>query len=787
MNDPDDRIEALALALLEDALDLPEERRRDFVTGRADADEAVRTRTLALLSAADTGASLTGGGLAAAVDAAQPDEIGNYRIEREIGRGGMGAVYLGRRKGGDFEHAAAVKVVRGAGRSASLALRLRAERQMLARLRHPNIAQLYDGGETAEGAPYFIMEYVDGEPLCDWLSRAPALPERLRVFRDVCEGVAFAHRNLVVHRDLSPANILVSRDGLAKIVDFGISQAVGDERAQAGSGLTRTKGYAAPERASGVAATTLADIYSLGVILADMIEGANAPRRDDLEAIATRARAGTPEERYQSVEALIADLGRYDRKSAVEAVNGGAVYAFSRFVGRRRWAVASAAAALIAATGVSVVTSLLYVRATAAEREARAQFQSVRDLAKFMLFDLHDEIAKVPGSTRAREKLADTGRRYLDSLSATGGADASLRLEAALGYKRLGDVVGNAAGANLGRREEAGVLLKTAHGRLSDLRAERPGDSAVARGAAQTAQALAVYSFIVADDNDGAISYAAEAEAIVRALIEKGEATSADRLLLARAEIQRGVALVWADKGEAAIPLIEEALAAVDALIAADPENPDLQQARAQGAIDLGDTMSRHADQRGGDQSPAVARHDDGVARFRALIAGGGADLDVRRSFIVALWKRALVLYAMERDADALADLDEATALIAPLMERDPDDIGLARLKLSLLSQQSLSLRYLGRLREAIAHGEENLAGRRRLIAMEPDNAALKRDLAGALRVMAEVKAEAGDEGGACADVREALSTIEALGAEAGAYFESLTGKAIRDEAGKCG
>ena len=462
----DDALEEAALALLEEALDQPEQGQRAFVTARAGADEKLRLRTLTLLEVAAADDLVTGGGAAAAFDAAAPKEIGNYRIEREIGRGGMGAVYLGRRKSGDFDHVAAVKIVR---RSPALSERLRSERRLLAGLRHPNIAQLYDGGETQDGAPYFIMEYVDGVPLRAWLERDPPLKNRLAVFEGACEGVAYAHRNLVVHRDLTPANILVAADGAAKIVDFGVSAALGE----AGPGLAATAGYAAPERASGAAATTLADIYSLGVILDEMTRGLAAPRAGDLAAIARRARADAPEDRYQSVEALAADLGRYQRREPVEARGGGALYAFSRFAGRRRWAVAATAAAFLASILVSIVMSLLFVRATKAEREAQAQFQSVRELAKFMLFDLHDEIAKTPGSTRARERLADTGRRYLDALSAAGG-DPALRIETALGYKRLGDVVGNAAGANLGRRAEAGKLLETAPAPLAARRRSQP-------------------------------------------------------------------------------------------------------------------------------------------------------------------------------------------------------------------------------------------------------------------------------------------------------------------------
>lgn len=778
-----DEVERAALVLLEEALERPQPERAAYVAANA-GDDAIRTRTLDLLAREGEEALLTGAGAAAAYDIAAPAAVGNYRIEREIGRGGMGAVFLGRRKDADFDHVAAVKIVR---RSPALSARLRSERRLLAQLRHPNIAQFYDGGETPDGAPYFIMEYVEGANLREWLATAPPLAARLKVFREVCEGVAYAHRNLVVHRDLSPANILVSSDARAKIVDFGISEPLGGAADARASGLTMTKGYAASEREAGAATTTLADIYSLGVVFEEMIAGLAAPRREDLAAIAARARAASPEERYQSAEALIADLDRYDRAAPVEAAKGGAFYALARFAGRRKWAVTAGAVAALGIVATSLVTSVLYVRAQAAEREARAQFRSVRELAKFVLFDLHDEIAKVPGSTRAREKLADTGRRYLDALSLSAGADPGVRLEAALGYKRLGDVVGNASGANLGRRAEAGALLKTAHEQLTALRAERPADAAAARAFAETAYALGVYRFIIEDGSDSAIESALEAEAAIRTLIDRREATAADRLLLAQSEALRGEALVWKGEGEAAIALLRRALGDIDALIAAAPDDDALKRARAETAVKLGDTISRRIDTEGGDQKEALPALDDGVGRFKALLAAGGADPGLQRAAAVALWKRALVTYALEDDAASLTDLEEARAIIDPLILRDPDDMGLFRLRLSLLSQQALSLRYLGRHAEAIATAEENVAGRRRLAAMEPANDALMRELAGALRVLGEARGEAGDKAGACPEFREAVAIVEARGETANAYFEGAEGKAIIDGAKACG
>ncbi len=255
-------LERRVLALFEEALALPREEREAFAVRSAAGSTELLARLRAML-AADTTASLRTGAAATLVDEPPPPErIGAYRIEEPIGRGGMGSVYRGRRISGDFDHVAAIKIVKPGLLSEALVERFRRERQLLARLVHPNIARLYDGGETGDGSPYFIMEYVDGLPLLGWAERhRPGVDERLRLFADICGAVAFAHRNLVVHRDLTPSNVLVTEDGVVKLIDFGIARPADEGDQGAGSeasigSLSLTPGYAAPERMTSRAVTT---------------------------------------------------------------------------------------------------------------------------------------------------------------------------------------------------------------------------------------------------------------------------------------------------------------------------------------------------------------------------------------------------------------------------------------------------------------------------------------------------------------------------------------------------
>ena len=206
-----------------------------------------------------------------------PEQIGPYRILREIGRGGMGVVYLGERADGEFRRQAAIKVITSGLRDADLERRFRRERQILATLEHPGIARMLDGGATAQGQPYFVMEYVAGVPLPAYCEKTGAGVEaRLKLFLAVCDAVEYAHQRLIVHRDLKPGNILVTADGTAKLLDFGLARVTD---ATAGEDLTMTgvalmtPAYASPEQVRGDEITYASDVYSLGVVLYELLTG----------------------------------------------------------------------------------------------------------------------------------------------------------------------------------------------------------------------------------------------------------------------------------------------------------------------------------------------------------------------------------------------------------------------------------------------------------------------------------------------------------------------------------
>jgi serine/threonine-protein kinase len=256
-------------------------RRRAEEIAQLSLDTASRARLERLLAADDAEGDPIAEAIAhgaARLHAGGPREFGAWRLVRELGAGGMGTVFLAERADGQFEREVAIKLLRGFP-TRDATRRLRQERQILAGLDHPNIARLLDGGETDEGQPWLALEYVDGVPLLDHIAlHAPALRDRLALFEAMLDAVAHAHSHLVVHRDIKPANVMVAADGSVKLLDFGIARLVeaGESSQRETSTRVFSRGYASPEQEQGRAITTASDIYSLGVLLREMLEG----RRD---------------------------------------------------------------------------------------------------------------------------------------------------------------------------------------------------------------------------------------------------------------------------------------------------------------------------------------------------------------------------------------------------------------------------------------------------------------------------------------------------------------------------
>ncbi len=757
-------LERRALDIVGEALDLKRESRLAFVKAKAGAETDLCARVLEILEedGEEAGPIFTGGARLLAPEEPMPETIGGYHIEREIGRGGMGAVYFGRRVTDDFEHVAAIKIVRGDVASPRLIERLRTERRTLARLKHPNIAQMYDGGETAEGAPYFIMEYVSGFSLDNYVAEnSLPLDERLKIFLDVCRAVSFAHRNLVIHRDLTPTNIIVSKDGHIKLIDFGISHSLDDvepENAHALAKLTMTKGYAAPERNKGAPASTITDVYSLGVILEELTEGVIAPRRMDLSAIIKKARAEASEDRYQSVDALSADILAYQRGEEVKAVDGGWRYSVMRFIGRRKFAVGATAAAFVSVLIASVVMSVLYFRAEAAERHAAQRFEEVRELAGFIMFDFHDEVAKLDGSTEAREILVNKALDYLDTLSATPNASTELKVEIARGYKRLSDVTGNPAFDNLGQREEADRLLNLAADRIAELRDENPQSRAVLSAYVEIFTAAGFQEGFSNSNFDRCAQMLKQAQEAASILIDNGEASLADKLNDARASVMHGYAYFYLGDYRAGVETTRAGLKKNQALAALYPDNDEIRLGLARANVTLGEVMAwqlYYSDGEDADYEPTLTYFDAGVEDSRNLSRSSEATMEMKNHLIVSLLKRANTTCSMEtRIGEGIADLEEALVYGQALTQKNPNNARLFHLLSLVLTQQGDCYYNAGKPKLALDALERVVARHGKRLEAEPDNGEMLVELVNSQSYLSGVYFEMGDLANGCKNAR---------------------------------
>jgi serine/threonine-protein kinase len=395
--------------------------------------------------------------------------VGPYRVVREIGRGGMGAVYLAVRADEEFDQRVALKLV-GTGSAAEIVRRFRAERQILAHLDPPKIAKLLDGGTAEDGRPYFVMEYVEGRPIDEVAGSLP-LRERLALFREVCAAVHFAHQNLVVHRDLKPANVLVTAEGVPKLLDFGIAKLLDPEGTDPGLselGLRpMTLKYASPEQVGGTPVTTASDVYALGVLLHVLLTGRSpysvaaddrqaleraitqgettrpsqaVERREDarrltgdLDTIVLRAMDLKPERRYASAEQLAADVQRYLEGLPVLARKDTAGYRMGKFVRRHKLAVAAAAALLLLILGFSVTVTLLLKKAELERDRANAFSRFLADL-----FEKADPRQSRGEPITAREILDRGQRQIAEEFQAAPESRASLMETMGRVYRSLG-------------------------------------------------------------------------------------------------------------------------------------------------------------------------------------------------------------------------------------------------------------------------------------------------------------------------------------------------------------
>ncbi len=445
--------------------------------------------------------------------------IGKYKILREIGRGGMGAVYEASRDDGEFSQKVALKLIKRGMDSDEILRRFRNERQILASLKHENITRLLDGGITENGSPFYVMEFVEGVSI-DEFCRNLSVDEKLNLFRQVCSAVGFAHARLVVHRDLKPSNVLVTADGIAKLLDFGIAKVLSEASAAADgfSGRTETRfemmtpQYASPEQIRGEQVTTSADVYSLGLLLYEILTGKAAfdfsdksleqirkiitetsPRKpslidskfkiqnskllgSEIDNIVLKALHKEISRRYLTVREFSNDIKCYLDGMPVKAQPDSVRYRLGKFVKRNKTSVIAASLVFCSLIGGISVAIRQTVIARKESEFAKKRFEDVRNIANNVVFKYHDEAAKLNGSIALQAMLVKDATAYLDNLKVDAEDDLSLQKELALVYLKLGDVQGEMYQSNIGDTQGAAKSYEKAFLLIENLQTKLPED-----------------------------------------------------------------------------------------------------------------------------------------------------------------------------------------------------------------------------------------------------------------------------------------------------------------------
>jgi hypothetical protein len=374
--------------------------------------------------------------------------VGRFEVLRELGRGGMGEVWLVEFEEEGVRRRGALKVLRRHWLKPEQMALWERERRLVARLSHPYIAGMIESGTTPGGLPFLLMEYVEGQRMDEALA-GMELWRRVEVLCKVCDAVGAAHRQMVVHRDLKPGNVLITPDGLPKLVDFGIGQALDGGESFLGAG---TKAYSSPEQLAGEEPTMASDIFSLGRMLEKVTAGGGV----ELEAVAKKATAAALAERYLTAGELEADLRRWLAKRPVLAVGGGFFYGLRCLLRRQP----------LPAAGLVLAAALVLVAAWAAwqqYQEAQTRSKELRALAGVSIFDVEEEVRKLPGSLKARKMLLESATKYLGSLEAAAGKDAALRAELADAYQKTGTLLYSQTLESLERDQDSKAFLEKAY------------------------------------------------------------------------------------------------------------------------------------------------------------------------------------------------------------------------------------------------------------------------------------------------------------------------------------
>ena len=734
--------------------------------------------------------------------------VGSYRIIERIGIGGMGVVYRASRSDQNFELDVAVKFLSPGGLDEEGQRRFQRERQILARLDHPHIARLLDAGSLEGCGPYVVMELVSGRPIDLYVEQEkPSLPEVLRLFGKVCQAVQAAHQQLVVHRDIKPSNVLVDEEGQPKLLDFGIAKLIDDSSARDGQQtITRlmTPRYAAPEQLEGQTITVATDVYALGVLLYKLLTG-SSPYAVDLDNVArlheailegrirpasraarqagrsaawvrslegeidnilAMALARDPRQRYGSAVEMAADLDAYLEGLPIRARPATASYRLRKFVRRHRAAVVAAVVVVVALIAGSISTAVQARAAVRARNQAEQRYEEVRELTEALIFEVNDELAKIPGTTAVRQGLVARALAYLEKLRDEVAGNEDLAASVAGAYLRVGDLQGHPSLDNLGDRAGAQRSYTAGMELCRDTGVTPRSAPELRYACAVLPMRVALIDYFIGDLDEGARLIASHREGL--------EALSAEypdrpEYLIEYSDALRLLAQIysWQDESKAAIATFEEVIGVYQEARRRHPEVSGLTRGLASALSGLGAELVY------------VDRVDEGLGYLRRAVAeeaGRAAahpeDADAQRSYWFAVANLTIELIQAGRPAEAVDPGERSLALAEALYRRDPA---------SHRSQKDLAMarRYLGK---ALVGAGEPDRGRKYLEQVlewwqsqhdvapttntQRNLALVGLDLGDGLRALASHEGGAELEPAACGMFAEALERLEQLDAD---------------------
>ncbi len=755
--------------ILDAALELGDEDRASYVARSCEGQPEVEQEVLSLLASYEEAGDFLEK-KAHSLDMTMPNEepadlligevIGAYRLEQLLGQGGMGAVYRAVRHDGEFHMQVAVKVVRRSVISEFLLRRFRIERQILARLNHPNIARLNDGGITADGLPYLVMEYVEGVPIHVYCRmRQLSTSARLRLFQKVCAAVHYAHQNLIVHSDIKPGNVLVTPAGEPKLLDFGIAKLLDPDF---GGGMTVTVGmrpmtpaYASPEQLRGEAITTASDVYSLGIFLYELLAekrpyefktasvedilrkiGESPPARPsvvaapqrkldaELDNIVLKAMHLDPERRYQSAEQLSADLQRHLDGIPVLARPDSMGYRVRKFARRHRPFAVAASLVLVTLLGGITAT---WREASVANRErlrAEQRFEEMRRMANSIIFELDDKLATLPGTVEVRNLLVKRSLGYLDSLSQESAGDEKLQRELAMAYLHMGDVQGHPRMANVGSTSDALNSYRKALAIHEQIAAAHPDDPGYQRELSNIYVRLGGV-LKVAGDYGGGLELDRKALAIREALLGNDPRNREYRRLVASSYMDLGGSYSQLGEWPHVIEYRQKAAEIFEELVREENTSVEDWSGLATAYARIGSILTHE-----GDVGEALTYYRKAIEYQTEIVKGNPANSIERSRLAVYRNGYAMALAKVGYYPAALQEHDTAARVLDEIVKSDAKDARARSLLATALTRKAETLLASGAAAKALEPLKHGLEIRRILSAENPMNAGAEGEVA---------------------------------------------------------